>query len=103
MANMQSYREKHPEWGDAVVLLTVSIDDTENAARRHLEKKGWDKTRNGWIDPQGGRNRSVQAYAGEGIPAGYIIGPDGVIAEAGHPGRMDIAAVVSRLLPAAKR
>jgi thiol-disulfide isomerase/thioredoxin len=39
MAEMQTCREKHPDWGDLVVLLAVSIDDTKNAAENHLEKR----------------------------------------------------------------
>jgi thiol-disulfide isomerase/thioredoxin len=103
MAKMQTYRSQHPEWGDAVVLLAASIDETKAAATNHLKKKGWDKTQNVWLDPQGGKNAAVIAYAGKGIPAGYIIGPDGVLAEAGHPGEMDIGAVVKTLLTSAKR
>jgi thiol-disulfide isomerase/thioredoxin len=99
MAEMQTYREKHPEWGDSVVLLATSIDDTESAAKSHLEKKGWNKTQNAWIDPKGGKNPDVLAYAGNGIPAGYIIGPDGVLADAGHPARIDVASAVKKLLP----
>ena len=102
MAKMQTYRDQHPEWGDSVVLLAASIDDTESAARHHLEKKGWNKTQNAWIDPKGGKNEYLMAYAGNGIPAGYIIGPDGVIAESGYPGKMDLGATVQKLLAAAK-
>ncbi len=103
MAKMQTYRDQHPEWGDSVVLLAASIDDTKAAATSHLAKKGWNKTQNAWLDPQGGKNSAVMAYAGKGIPAGYIIGPDGMLAEAGHPGEMDIASVVKSLLAVASK
>jgi thiol-disulfide isomerase/thioredoxin len=98
MAAMQTYRDIHPEWADAVQLLAVSIDETSDAAKAHIAKKGWNKTRNVWLDPKGGKNPYMVAYAGQGIPAEYIIGADGVIAEAGHPGEMDIAAAVKSLL-----
>ena len=99
MAKMQTYRDQHPEWGDSVVLLAASIDETKAAATAHVAKKAWSKTRNVWLDPQGGKNPAVIAYAGKGIPAGYIIGPDGILAMAGHPGEIDIAAQVKNLLP----
>jgi len=98
MTKMQTYREAHPEWGDAVQLLAVSIDDNSEIAKKHLTKKGWDKARNAWLNPEGGKNPYVLAYAGRGIPVGYIIGQDGVIAEAGDPREMDIASTVKSLL-----
>jgi len=98
MAKMQTFRDGHPEWGDAVQLLAVSIDDAREAAKAHLTKKGWNNTRNAWLDPEGGKNPYVLAYAGQGIPVEYIIGPDGIIAEAGHPGELDIASAVKSLL-----
>ena len=100
MAKMQTYRDQHPEWGDSVVLLAASIDETKVAATSHLAKKGWNKTQNAWLDPQGGKNPDVMAYAGKGIPVGYIIGPDGVLAEAGSPRELDIPAIVKGLLAA---
>jgi len=85
MAEMQTYREKHPDWGDLVVLLAVSIDDTKNAAENHLEKRGWNKTQNVWLDLPGGKNPDVLAHAANGVPAEYIIGPDGYLVDAGQP------------------
>ena len=98
MAEMQTYRDSHPEWGDAVQLLAVSIDDASDIAKAHIAKKGWNKTRNAWLDPEGGKNPYVLAYAGQGIPVGYIIGPDGEIVATGHPGEIDVPSVVDRLL-----
>lgn len=98
MANMQTYREKHPEWGDKVELISVSIDDTSEAAKTHLDERGWDKTRNLWLDPQGGKNPGMLAYAGKGIPAAYIVGADGVLVKKGHPGQMDISEIVAGIL-----
>ena len=36
MAKMQTYREKHPEWGDKVELVALSIDLTKAAAMREI-------------------------------------------------------------------
>ena len=102
MAKMQTYRQKHPEWADSVVLLAVSIDDTQEAAQNHLRKKSWYNTENAWIDPNGGRNPDVLAYAGKGIPAAYIIDRAGTIYDAGHSGTLDIATTVKKLLSAGK-
>ena len=40
------------------------------------------------------------AYAGKGIPVAYIIDANGVIADAGHSGKVGIADVVKKLLSA---
>ena len=98
MAKMQTYEDGHPEWRDAVVFLAVSIDESSQIAKDHLAKKGWNKTRNVWLNPEGGKNPHMLAYAGQGIPALYVIGPDRVIAEAGRPSEVDVNDVVKTLL-----
>lgn len=103
MAEMQTHRDQHPEWGDSVVLLATSIDETKTAAVAHLAKKNWKKTQNAWLDPQGGKNSAAMAYAGNGIPAEYVIGPDGVVAADGHLEKIDVASAVKNLVVARKR
>ena len=98
MDQFQTHSESHPDWGDKVVLISVSIDDTQSAAKSHLEKKGWNKTRNGWIDPQDGEKSAVVAYAGKGIPSGYIVDTDGILIAAGHPTELDVAEKVNQIL-----
>ncbi|MGY8690411.1 MAG: TlpA family protein disulfide reductase, partial [Verrucomicrobiales bacterium] len=68
MDHFQTYPAEHPDWGDKVVLLSVSIDEKEKLAKNHLKKKTWNVSRNSWIDPKGGKNPVVTAYAGKGIP-----------------------------------
>ena len=98
MERAQTYAEKHRDWGDRVVVVAVSIDDSRAAAASHLERKGWNKTRNAWIDPRGGGNPAVLAYAGKGIPSAYVLSAEGIVVAAGHPNRLDIAGEVRRLL-----
>ena len=80
------------------MLLAVSIDENRDIAADHLKKKGWDKTLNGWLDSKGGRSREMIAYAGKGIPARYIIRPDGTVAEASQGNEIDIPGEVQKLL-----
>ncbi len=95
MEHFQSYPKEHPDWGDKVVLLAVSVDESQDAAKKHIEKKKWTAGRNVWI---GTENPAAKAYAGKGIPAGYVVDADGLLVAAGHPGKTDLAAVVDALL-----
>lgn len=98
MAKLQTYRESHPEWGESVVLLAISVDDSQEKAVKHLQKKGWDQARNAWLDPHDGQNSEALAYISKGIPAGYLIGRDGNIVLAGHPSQFNLAESIKELL-----
>jgi thiol-disulfide isomerase/thioredoxin len=98
MAKMQTYREKHPEWGNRVELLTVSIDNTKDKASDHLRAKGWDKTLNAWGGDGGFRSPPPVAYGVRGIPSMFIIDAAGKVAHKGHPMRLDTPKLVDDLL-----
>ena len=98
MAKMQTYREKHPEWGDKVELISISIDNTAKAAVDHLAKKDWDKTYNAWAGEGGFKSKPPVAYGVRGIPSCYIVDAEGKISANGHPARLDIPALVDGLL-----
>lgn len=98
MSKMQTYREKHPDWGDKVELLTLSIDEEKQTAVDHLKKNGWNKTRNAWAGEGGFRAEAPQAYSVSGIPTAYLIDSEGKIAAQGHPMALDMPALVDDLL-----
>jgi thiol-disulfide isomerase/thioredoxin len=98
MAKMQTYREKHPDWGDKVELISLSIDNTAKAAVDHLAKNDWDKTYNAWAGDGGFRSKPPVAYGVRGIPSCFIIDAEGKIAANGHPARLDIPALIDGLL-----
>ena len=93
MGKMQTYAEKHPEFGDKVVFIACSVDQDKDRLVKHLETEGWNKTHNVWDD-----DRENDAYGVTGIPTVFIIDADGKIAASGHPGRMDIPGIVGKLL-----
>ncbi|MEM7147958.1 MAG: TlpA disulfide reductase family protein, partial [Verrucomicrobiota bacterium] len=98
MAKMQTYAAKHPEWGDRVELVALSIDDTREKLADHLEAKGWDQTRNVWAGEAAWESDAVKAYAVRGVPTAFVIDAEGKVAHVGHPGAMDIPAIVSGML-----
>ncbi len=98
VTDLQSYPELHPEWLDRVEVLTISIDEEVKLAERAIQTQDWNRTQNGWLDPEGGKNPASHAYASKGVPAAYVIGPDGMIVDAGNPSKVDLASIVNRLL-----
>lgn len=98
MSKMQTYRQKHPAWGDKVELLTLSIDDEKQTAVDHLKKNGWNKTDNAWAGEGGFAAEAPKTYAVSGIPTAYLIDQDGTISAMGHPMSLDIPALIDDLL-----
>jgi thiol-disulfide isomerase/thioredoxin len=97
MDKMQTYREVNPEWADSVVFMSVNIDKSQEIASKHITKQGWTKTTNVWLDPKEGKSPEMLAYAGEGIPAVFILSPDGTILDAGRGANFDVSAAVRKL------
>ena len=98
MAKMQTYREEHPDWGDKVELISISIDNTAKAAADHLAKNDWDKTYNSWAGEGGFKAKPPVAYGVSGIPSCFIVDAEGKVAASGHPTKLDIPALVEGLL-----
>lgn len=69
-----------------VVLLTISIDDSQEPIKPYLEKMGaWDKARHCWSGAGGWRSPAGQAFVIQSIPFAVLIDPSGKIAWRGHP------------------
>lgn len=98
MAHLQTLHEEHPDWKDKVAIVPLSIDDTIEQLRQHVEKRGWTNTFNVWVGDGGWNSTPVKTFRVSGVPTTYIIDPNGKIIEAGHPAALDIAGDVDRLL-----
>ena len=98
MAEMQTYAAQHPAWGDRVAVVSLSIDDKLEVAKRHLERKGWTQSLNLWAGEGEWKSAAAQAYRVSGIPTSYVIDANGVIVAAGHPASLGAPEVVDRLL-----
>lgn len=77
MADLQSYSSQFPDWKDKVVLIAASVDDSSDAAIKHLKAKGWDQTHNVWV-----RTDAIKAYHIDAIPTAYVIDREGRIVAA---------------------
>jgi thiol-disulfide isomerase/thioredoxin len=102
MAKLQTLCQSHPDWKDKVAVVPLSIDDTMDILRRHIEKRGWTNTLNVWAGDGGWHSEPAKIFRVRGVPTTYIIAPDGKIIIAGHPESMQIDREVNDVLKTAK-
>ena len=100
MAKLQEYRTLHPEWGDKVEIVTMSIDDALEKTRGHLTSRGWTNAFNVWAGADAWQAAAPKAYRVSGIPTCYLIDAQGKIAKVGHPASLKIGDLVDELLAA---
>lgn len=91
VSKLNTYRDKHPEWGDRVELIALSTDQSDAKVKSHIEKNEWNDLYHAWI---GSSPAIQQSFAVDAIPTTFIIGPDGRIIARGHPMELDIPALV---------
>lgn len=74
------------EYGDRVLLITLSIDDTASEARKYLQEEGLlGVCRHFWAGEGGWHSVSASAFGILGIPASVLIDPEGKVAWRGDP------------------
>ena len=85
MADLQKLRQAHSDWGDNVAIVPLSIDDTLDIMRQHVNKRDWTNTFNVWAGDGGYQSAPAKAFRIHGVPITYIIDAQGNIVVAGHP------------------
>jgi thiol-disulfide isomerase/thioredoxin len=100
MADLQKLRVDHSDWGDKVAIVPLSIDDTLDVVREHVNKRGWTNTFNVWAGDGGWGSAPAKAFRVRGVPITYIIDTHGKIVEAGHPAALRIDEKVEAVLHA---
>jgi thiol-disulfide isomerase/thioredoxin len=103
MAKLQTLRQEHPDWQDRVAIVPLSIDDTINVVRSHVDQRGWTNTFNVWAGEGGWHSAPAKTFRVTGVPTTYIINSHGRIIKAGHPAGMQIGDEVDALLKLAKQ
>jgi thiol-disulfide isomerase/thioredoxin len=98
MAQLQSIRKTHPDWQDKVAIVPLSIDDTLEIVRGHVDKRDWTNTFNVWAEDGGWHSKPADAFRVRMVPTTYIIDGQGHVIRAGHPAGLDIGDEVDRLL-----
>ena len=102
MADLQRLPQAHSDWGDKVAIVPLSIDDTLDIVRKHVNKRGWTNTFNVWAGDGGWKSAPAKAFRVSGVPTTYIIDTQGKIVQAGHPAAMRIDEKVEAVLHATK-
>jgi len=68
MVDLQRYPGKYPDWKGKVVLISASVDKSEDIPTKHLQAQGWDQTHNVWVGTD-----AIKAYHFDAIPTAYVI------------------------------
>jgi thiol-disulfide isomerase/thioredoxin len=99
MADLQQLRSSHPDWRDKVAIVPVSIDDTLDIVRKHVDKRGWTNTFNVWAGAGGWHSTPATTFRVTDVPTCYVIDRQGKIVLAAHPaGAAALAATVTHVL-----
>lgn len=85
MADLQTLRQQHPDWKDRVAIIPVSIDDTADIVRKHVNQHGWTNTFNVWAGDGGWHSTVAQTFRVTGVPTSYVINQQGKIVWSGYP------------------
>ncbi|MGO8698408.1 MAG: TlpA family protein disulfide reductase [Limisphaerales bacterium] len=102
MADLQKLRQDHSDWGDKVAIVPLSIDDTPDIVRQHVNKRAWTNTFNVWAGNGAWESAPAKSFRIRGVPTTYIIDAQGKIGAAGHPASMSLDQRVEAALHAAK-
>ena len=98
MADLQKLKENHANWGEIVAVVPLSIDDTLDVVRKHVNKRGWTNTFNVWAGEGGWQSAAARAFRLSGVPTTYIVDSNGKIVDAGHPAALQIEDKVEKAL-----
>jgi thiol-disulfide isomerase/thioredoxin len=99
LSNLQTLRQKHPDWKDRVAVITLSIDDELKQARDHLQKHGWTNTISVWAGPGGWRSEPAKSFRLSMVPTAYVLNREGKVAWAGSPREiLDIGTMLDGML-----
>jgi thiol-disulfide isomerase/thioredoxin len=98
MAHLQRLRQGHEDWRDKVAIVPLSIDDTIDLVRKHVDQRGWTNTFNVWAGDGGWRAAPAKTFRVTGVPTSYVIDQQGEIVWGGHPAGASFDKTVDRLL-----
>lgn len=88
--------EEHGDaWGDKVKIIGLSIDQSADTVKKHIEAKGWNKPIHYWRS----KSDCSDVYSVRGVPHVMLIDTHGKIAFKGHPAnRPNLADDMTNLL-----
>lgn len=90
--------EQDDQWEGRVAVMAVSIDDTLEALKTHLEDKGWDRVLQFWSGLRDKGLSPAQIFAVKGIPSAFLIDVDGKLVWKGDPSSYQVEEQINELL-----
>jgi len=99
-------RKNRDKWTDRVRVVTISVDEDSQVARRHVEKKKWTSTRtlsdvyntDAKQPSYGFPSAIARSYGIAGVPTCLLIDRHGDIVFRGNPRDVDLEAEIGRLI-----
>ena len=98
MAELQSLSRGQTDWQGKVAIVPLSIDETMEEVRKHVDTRGWTNTFNVWAGDGGWASAPAKAFRVKRVPTTYVIDQQGKIAWAGHPAAEDFKTMIHGLL-----
>lgn len=83
-------------WGDKVRLVGMSIDNTADAVKSHVEAKGWGNVEHYHV--RNGRCTADKEYGVQGVPHCLLLDTAGKIVFIGHPASRNLEQDINDLL-----
>ena len=92
MAHNQEMLVKNAaSWAGKVRIIGISLDDSVPTVKGHVQSKGWTAVEHYWDGPSGSADR----WGITGIPNCALINKQGQIVWRGHPGTVDLEAMIN--------
>jgi thiol-disulfide isomerase/thioredoxin len=98
MAELQKIRQAHSNWGDKVAIVPVSIDDTMDIVRKHINERNWTNTFNVWAGEGGWLSATAKTFRVTQVPTTYVLDAGGKIVYSGYPDDSRLAEAIDDLL-----
>jgi thiol-disulfide isomerase/thioredoxin len=98
MAELQKIRQAHSNWGDKVAIVPVSIDDTMEIVRKHINERNWTNTFNVWAGEGGWLSATAKTFRVTQVPTTYVLDAGGKIVYSGYPDDSRLAEAIDDLL-----
>ena len=87
------------DWQGKAEIIPLSIDESPDELKKHIEKKQWKALRHFWsFDKKGFNSATAKTYRVRGIPTSLLIDPDGKIVWRGHPIQIEPEKEITKLL-----
>ena len=101
MAHNQKMLEDNKEkWGDKVRLIGLSIDQTADKVKSHVEAKGWTAVEHYHV--RNGKCEADKEFGVQGVPHVALVDTEGKIVFVGHPASRKLEEDINNLLAGEK-